>query len=105
MDISESPRDVPAQPQENIPGAVPEIHVPVRDPAVDSGTQARGETTVPVYSPRSSFVPPDIEVAKLHAKENRPMKLDSSTGQFVPYALAMRPPHAAFKIMHNAGMR
>ena len=100
MDISESPQDFPAERQENLPGAVPEILIPVADSAVDTAveTPARGETSVPVYSPRSSFVPPDVEVAKLYAKENRPMMRDAS-GQTVPYAIADFPTLAAFNRM------
>jgi hypothetical protein len=88
MESPQSPLDTPADAQQNLPGAVPEVPIPVAKPSVDTARElpARGDASVPVYSPRSSFVPPDVEAAKFHATENRPMMRDEKSGQILPYA-------------------
>lgn len=80
--------------------AVAEVHIPVPTLGV---TPLPADATATVYSPRSNFVPPDAEVAKLHAKENRPMYRDA-LGDIVPYVLALCNPCAAHNHMIIAGI-
>jgi hypothetical protein len=93
MDNSQLSVDAPADAQQNLPGAVPEVlDVPVVVSPISTAHEppARDNVSVPMYSPRSSFVPPDIDVAKLHATESRPMMRDEKSGQLLPYAPTLR---------------
>jgi len=89
MQDVQSPENPPVEINPSLPGAVAEVHVPV--PTLD--TTSIPVADAPVYSPRTNFVPPDVETALLHAKENRPMKRDSS-GSVVPYVLTLCRPCA-----------
>jgi hypothetical protein len=85
-DISSEVTVVPVSNPENLPGAVPEVHVPMAVPTLDQAPalQPQTDSFSKMYSPRSSFVPPDVQAAISHAKENRPMMLNDA-GQLVPY--------------------
>ncbi len=91
QDVSSEVTVAPVSIPENLPGAVPEVHVPMAVPTLDAAPalQPQTDSLAKMYSPRSSFVPPDVEAAISHAKENRPMMLNEA-GQLVPYVGIIR---------------
>jgi hypothetical protein len=101
MDNPDNSQFVPPEIHKNLPGAIPEVHVPVdadaepplsaaATPAAAAADTAIPKLHVPVdapvivsaYSPRVNFVSPSVEAAKLYAKENRPMMRDAA-GQLI----------------------
>jgi hypothetical protein len=90
-DVSSEVTVVPVSNPENLPGAMPEVHVPMAVPTLDAAPalQPQTDSFSKMYSPRASFVPPDVEAAIRHAKENRPMMLNDA-GQLVPYVSIIR---------------
>jgi hypothetical protein len=87
--------DAAADFAQNLPGAVPEAHAadvslhPLALPEFAPSAQISNplpssHVSIPLHSPRSIFVPPDVETAKIHASENRPMLRDQLSGQISP---------------------
>ena len=89
--VAKAPENATSGVIQNIPGSVHETPPPVVNLPLPAAPHPAptAQTEVPVYSPRSSFIPPDIEAAKRHALENRPMMRDAS-GQIIPYVEAWR---------------
>ena len=103
--VAKAPEDAPSGVLQNLPGSVPETLPPIVSLPLPAAPHSAptAQTEVPVYSPRSSFIPPDIEVAKRHASENRPMMRDAS-GQIIPYVEAWRAPlcsESALATLHS----
>jgi hypothetical protein len=82
--------DASAEAPQNLPGVVPEVHVSVPALSLDAKLEPSPsvQTAIPVYSPRSTFIAPDVEAAKRHASENRPMTRDPVSGHISPYVTA-----------------
>ena len=101
-----SPENPPVEINPSLPGAVAEVYVPVPtlDTSIPLDTSRPAVADAPVYSPRTNFVPPDVETALLHAKENRPMKRDSS-GSVVPYVLTLCRPCADHNCLSQVSSR
>jgi hypothetical protein len=85
--VSKSPEEASAEVPQNLPGAVPEVHVPVPalSLAANPEPSPHTQTAIPLYSPRSTFIAPDVDAAKLHASENRPMRKDPLSAHVSPY--------------------
>jgi hypothetical protein len=103
--VAKAPENATSGVIQNIPGSVHETPPPVVNLPLPAAPHPAptAQTEVPVYSPRSSFIPPDIEVAKRHASENRPMMRDAS-GQIIPYVEAWRAPlcsESALATLHS----
>jgi hypothetical protein len=92
--------DAAADAAQNLPGAVPEVlapdvalpplALPESSPSAQISTPVpSSHVSIPLHSPRSVFVPPDVETAKRHASENRPMMRDQLSGLISPYVTTM----------------